>query len=157
MSPVLNLEQTYAVIHSLPVGRYDDVEPQPHYTAYFVSYFTDVDRRTFDRVMQPAYEAYGRVLYDWADYGLMKWVQREKLFWLDPNDPDLPLRNKPASDFPYGDVKGGEGLWVIRNGRMQPYYSLKPMHWSGGEWQPEPGFLRRLAQTFRPGRRDRKK
>jgi hypothetical protein len=150
MSPVLNLEQTYAVIHSLPVGRFDDFEPQHHYTAYFVTYFTNVDRRIYDKVMQPAHEGYGLVVIDWANYDLLRWVKKGKLYWLDKNDSDLPLRNGPVSDFPYGNVKGGEGIWVIRNGRMQPYYSLKPMRWSGGEWQPEPGFFQRLAKSFRP-------
>jgi hypothetical protein len=149
MSPVLNLDKTYAVIHSLPIDRFDDDEPQRRYTAYFVTYFTDVDRRLYDRVMQPAHEGYGLVAIDWATYDLLPWVKRGKLYWLDKNDPDLPLRNEPARDFPYANVKGGEGLWVIRNGRMTPYYSSHPVSWSGGEWRPEPGLLRRLINKLR--------
>lgn len=159
MSPILDLERTFAVIRSIPVGRYDDLEPQSHYTAYFVSYFTDNDSNVFDNVMQPAYEAYGRILYDWADYGLMKWVRRGKLYWLDKNDPDLPLRNRPIDDFPYGAVKGGEGIWVIRNGRMELRYG-KSRQWSGGEvepeWDTEGGFLRQIVSAFRAGWRDLK-
>jgi hypothetical protein len=155
MPPVLNLEQTYAVVHSLPIGRFDDIEPQHHYTAYFVTYFTNVDRRLYNKVMQPAHEGYGLVAIDWADYDLLLWVKRGKLYWLDWDDSDLPLRHEPAGDFPYATVKGGEGNWVIRNGRMEPYYSLKPVRWSGGEWRPEPGFFRRLINAFRAGKGDR--
>lgn len=159
ISPVLNLEHTYAVIHALSIGRFDESEPQSHYTAYFVTYFTDVDRQLFDKVMQPAHEEYSLILIDWADYDLMKWVKRGKLYWLDKNDPDLPLRNRPIDDFPYGAVKGGEGIWVIRNGRMELRYG-KNRQWSGGEvepeWDTEGGLFRQIISAFRAGWRDRK-
>ena len=149
MPPVLKLDQTYAVIHAIPIGRYDDVQPQPHYSAYFVSYFTNVDKNEFDKVMQPAYESHTRVPHSWADYDLVKWVKSGKLYWLETSEPDLMLRNQPVSGFPYSNIIGGEGIWVIRNSRIEPYLSLKPARWSGGEWRPEQGFFRRLINNFR--------
>ncbi|MCC6605910.1 MAG: hypothetical protein IT327_22070, partial [Anaerolineae bacterium] len=56
MPPILKLENTYAVIHALPVGRFDDDEPQHHYTAYFVTYFSNAEKHLYDKVMQPAHE-----------------------------------------------------------------------------------------------------
>lgn len=160
MPPILNLEKTFAVIHALPIGRFDDVAPQHHYTAYIVTYFTHVDGHLFDKVMQPAYEEHGLILIDWADYDLMKWVHKGKLYWLDKKGSTLSLRNQPASDFPYAGVRGGEGIWVIRNGKMELRYG-KNRQWSGGELEPEwdmsGGFFRQLVSAFKAGMRDRKK
>ena len=155
MPPVLKLDQTYAVIHAIPIGRYDDVQSQPHYSAYFVSYFTNANKNEFDKVMQPAYEGHTCVPHSWADYELVKWVNSGKLYWLDRSDPEMSLRNQPISEFPYSHIKGGEGIWIIRNGSMEPYYSLKPAPWSGGVWQPEPGVFRRLINKFRTDKRDK--
>ncbi len=160
MTPVLNLMNTYAVIHAIHIGRFDDVETKPHYTAYIITYFSDSDSYHFDKIMQPAYDEYGLVLIDWANYNLQNWVNKGKLYWLDTNDPDLSLRNQPATEFPYGNVKGGEGIWVIHNGQMELRYG-KNRQWSGGELEPEwdtsGGFLRQLVSAFRAGIRDLKK
>jgi hypothetical protein len=148
MKPLIELDETFVVIHTLPIDRYNDRELLPCYTAYFMTYFT-ATKRTFAKVTQPFHEDFNLVQYGVADYDLVKWVKAKKLFWLDKNHPNLPLRNEPAGDFPYANLKGGEGLWVIRNGRMTPYYSSHPVSWSGGEWRPEPGLLRRLINKLR--------
>jgi hypothetical protein len=106
MTPILNMEKTFAVIHSLPIEREDIENPSSYYTAYFVTYFTDANEVIFDHVMQPAYDAKSLVLYDWADYNLVKWVEKGKLYWLNKANPILPLQNKPIQDFPYFHVKG---------------------------------------------------
>jgi hypothetical protein len=150
MKPLIELDETFVVIHALPIGCYNDQELRPCYTAYFMTYFTAA-KRAFEEATQPFHQGLSLVQYGFADYDLVKWVKAKKLFWLNPNNPALLLPGKSVSvsDFPYADVDGHEGPCVIRNGRMEPYYSIDPVRWSGGEWQPEPGPLRRLINKLR--------
>jgi hypothetical protein len=53
---------------------------------------------------------------DWWDLPL--WVKRKKLYWLDPNSPDLPLKSEPVEDFPYADIQGYRRPMKIRNGKF---------------------------------------
>jgi hypothetical protein len=149
MTPVIELEQTYVVIHALPVGRYDDPEPLPRYTVYFTTYFTS-NKTAFEAVVQPFHEDYSLVQYGVADYDLLKWVEAGKLFWLDPADPELPLRNQPVEAIPYGNVEGLEGLRVIRNGRLK----LQIGRWGQvprDQKEAEGGFVRQIINSFLRG------
>jgi len=97
--------RTCAVIHALPIGRFDDPQPQHRYTAYFVTYFAE-DVRVFRDVAERgdmSIFAFQVVEYD---FDLVKWVRAGRLFWLDPNDPELPLRGGPVEAFPYANVQG---------------------------------------------------
>ncbi|MFO7537150.1 MAG: hypothetical protein R6X32_03720 [Chloroflexota bacterium] len=119
MKPLIELDETYAVIQALPIGRYDDPELRPCYTAYFMTYFTAA-KRTFEAVIEPFHQDLTLVQYGVADYDLVKWVKAKKLFWLDPNNPAslLPGKSVSDSDFPYADVDGSEAPCVIRSGRL---------------------------------------
>ncbi len=97
--------RTSAVIHALPIGRYNDPQPQHHYTVYFITYFAE-DVQVFRRVAERgdmSIFAFEGVEYD---FDLVKWVQVGQLFWLDTRDPELPLRGGLVSAFPYGHVQG---------------------------------------------------
>ncbi|NJN53979.1 MAG: hypothetical protein HC804_03995 [Anaerolineae bacterium] len=117
MTPLMEIENSFAVMHTLPIGRFDNLKQTPQYTAHFTTYFT-IDEATFESVMQPAIEAMSLIVYSWADYNLQKWVQAGKLLWLDPENSELPLRNQPSSDFPYSNFRGYEGKCTIFKGRL---------------------------------------
>ena len=124
MKPILEFEHTYAVIHSLPIGRYDSM--QKPYTAYVTVYFSNDDSFLFDSAMKPAYQEGGLVLYDsyWADYNLQKWVDKKKLFWLisDSSKPSVVTGGK--IDFPYNDIKGLKGLSLIQDKKLRLHIGL---------------------------------
>ncbi len=117
MAPLLELDNSYAVLHTMPVGRFDDLKPQSHYTAFFVTYFT-IDEVTFDSIMHNAIETL--IIPGFADYDLLKWVKVGKLFWLDHNQKDLPLMDGSSlADFPYDSMKGFEDQCVIDEGQIR--------------------------------------
>jgi hypothetical protein len=123
MQPLMEVDRTFVVIHSLPIGRYDDPDLVPRYTAYFMAYFSG-NQKAFSEAIGPFDRARSRIQYAAADYDLLKWIEAGKLFWLDTDVPELPLRNEPLRMFPYAGVQGKEGLCVIRDGRLKVYLSL---------------------------------
>ncbi|MBC7252203.1 MAG: hypothetical protein H5T62_18240 [Anaerolineae bacterium] len=132
MRSPLSLDETYVVIHALPVGRYDDAEPQPRYTVYFTTYFT-IHKQEFDNVIRSLRIHHARITPMDADYNLVKWVKAGKLFWLDSDDPELPLRNRPVEVFPYANVQGDPDPWRrIVNGRVDTLASPRGCLRRGG-------------------------
>lgn len=114
---VLQVEDTCAVLHSLPLGRVTDREYVPRYTIYFTTYFTQ-RAQEFDQALEPYRSKDGppRIApYDVADYDLSPWVQEGRLFWLDSTHPDLPLAGGALTQqpFPYANVVGREGRWIL--------------------------------------------
>lgn len=146
MVPIMKLQQASAVIHTLPVSRFDDPELRHHYTVHFTTYFTR-DKDEFDKLMQPAYEERTRVVYSWADYDLRKWVEKGQLSWLDRGKPDLPLCNRPVSEFPYSSMRGYEGRCVIFDGQLE-YVGSRPGSNLCEENELEKGFWRQMIDTF---------
>ncbi len=97
--------RTCAVIHALPIGRFDDAQPQHRYTAFFVTYFAEdatVFREAAERGDMSIF-AFQGIAYD---FDLIKWVKAKRLFWLKPSDPSLPLQHSLVEAFPYGNVQG---------------------------------------------------
>jgi hypothetical protein len=139
MRPLIQVDRTFAVIRALYLGDYNDLAAPPPYTIYFMTYFSG-DAAAFDRIIKPFDQERSRVQYGTADYDLIRWVEAGKLFWLDPADPSLPLRNKPVEEFPYGNVEGLEGLCVIRNGQLKLYM--------GPRQQQSPSRLTKLLQAL---------
>jgi hypothetical protein len=121
-------DRCYAVVHSLPVGRFDDAEWQPRYTVYFVTCFSE-DYLAYSRALAPQKSTDQDFCwpYDRMDYDLVPWVEAGKLFWLDPQDPTLPLCGNSVDTFPYGHVVGLEGRWRISKRRLE----LMPLDWGG--------------------------
>jgi hypothetical protein len=108
----------YMVIHSLAIGRFDDIEPQPHYTAYFMTYFSE-DQQTFDEAMHDIYrDGEGSLACGSGDFVLAKWVESGRLLWIDPNDPQLALRRGSVADFPYANIQGRRGYAEIVKGKL---------------------------------------
>ncbi|KAB2866372.1 MAG: hypothetical protein F9K46_02465 [Anaerolineae bacterium] len=63
-------------------------------------------------------------MYSWREayrdkdaWDLTQWVRKGKLWWLDLDRDDLPLRNSPVEEFPYADIKGiQQGFTYYRDG-----------------------------------------
>ncbi|MFL7793211.1 MAG: pentapeptide repeat-containing protein [Anaerolineae bacterium] len=114
LRPFMERQGSHAVIHALPVGRLDDVVWQPRYTAYFVCYFTE-DADAFEESLAPQDWYSDKFVwpYDQMDYDLVPWLDEGKLFWMGPEVEGHPLRQGPASEFPYGNVDGLVGRWMV--------------------------------------------
>ena len=110
-----------AVIYELPVGRFDDEEPQPHYSAFFISYFTE-SRESFIEAIRGWGLHHGTVEYRKVDYDLQAWAERGRVLWLDPGSPELPLRKWGEGEFPYGDIQGDRNPYrnITRKGVAGP-------------------------------------
>lgn len=131
--------RTSAVIHALPIGRYDDPEPRHHYTSYLVTYFTDGKNSNISNFWNtgkdsmPGPNLYGNI---YKDYDLSKWVKAERLFWVDSRTKNIV--NQPITNFPYANIQP-QGWYRIKedctiNG-PHPYenkwiWSGKPPHHS---------------------------
>lgn len=123
--PLLQLADTSAVMHSLPLGRLSDSEFVPRYTIYFTTYFTS-HVETFNRALELYRTQKGppRISpYNVADYDLISWVKAGRLYWLDNTDPDLALAgtslNQPP--FPYANIVGREGRWFLSRSKRRGY------------------------------------
>jgi hypothetical protein len=124
LRPFIEQEGSYAVVHALPVGRLDDVEWQPHYTAYFVTYFSQ-DGGAFQRSLLPQkwYDKEFLWPYELMDYDLARWVEAGKLSWLGKKEERFHLRQGSVEEFPYGDVVGLVGRWALnakRGAQLMP-------------------------------------
>lgn len=121
---VLNLHTMRVVIHSIPVaGRY---------TAYPVVYFAE--RQPMEHIdfcipwASTAFDGWhpyrnGRQIgfigkrTDRQDYDLTKWIQSEKLLWVDPVTEDK-LVGGPVEAFPYARVRGRRHPYYIEEGKV---------------------------------------
>lgn len=146
MLPLIKVDQTFAVIHALQVGNYNHLAARPPYTVYFITYFTG-SVTAFNEVIELFAQDRSRVQIGTADYDLTKWIEAGKLFWLDPNDPALPLRNRPAEEFPYGGVEGLEGICVIRDGQLKLYIGPRGQQVRGQTQSG--GIFRRFMRKFK--------
>jgi hypothetical protein len=123
MAPLLELEDTCAVIHALPVRRAGE-RSSGYYTLVFTTYFT-ANVAAFRAATRSFHREYTLLVPGLGDYELRPWVARGKLFWLDAGDPLLPLRQKPPGAFPYGHMQGVVGMWAIDRGRLHMLYGPK--------------------------------
>ena len=135
---LLERPDTFAVIHSLPLGKIADGQWKPHYTIYFTTYFT-TRPPAFPYILKsyrtPEKNPIPRISpYEDADYNLLPWVQRGHLFWLNPAEPHLPLDSDPNA-FPYSNIQGREGRCYLKMNKQGTYdlVSLKPFQdgWFG--------------------------
>jgi hypothetical protein len=115
---VLNLPSMRAVIHSIPVAEC--------YTAYPIVYFTERQpaehihfcipwaSSAFDGMRPYANDqmiGFTGKRSDRQDYDLLKWVEKGKVSWVDP-ETEGKLIDNPPETFPYAGVAG----------RRHPYY-----------------------------------
>jgi hypothetical protein len=107
MKWIIEIEGVSAVIHAIPVSRYDAAEPSPRYTAYFLSYFAPDDSfPAFEAVTDQFHAARAGLVGGPMDCDLTKWVKAGRLFWLDSDNASLPLRSAPSEAFPYANIQG---------------------------------------------------
>lgn len=105
-----------AVMHSLPICRIEGNEFVPRYSVYMISYYAppQFHKRLLDRLRRHNADRHGMGLITWPFendnaetwYDLQSWVDKERLSWLEPDNPELPLITGPAEKFPYGDIVG---------------------------------------------------
>lgn len=116
----------YAVMHSLPICKIQGEQFIPTYSLYMISYFvnSDYDRNCMMEVLknyQPDFSRNSLLIWpfkgpqqnDWDEWwNLKKYVEKGKLFWLEPDNLDLPLIKCPVERFPYGDIKGRKWPYI---------------------------------------------
>ncbi|MBN1878017.1 MAG: hypothetical protein JXA33_27595 [Anaerolineae bacterium] len=119
LAPFMEQAGSFAVIHTLPVGRLDDIKWQPRYTAYFITY-CNANEHAYLKSLTPR-DPYDRLEFFWPyelmDYDLETWIRAGKLFWLGPEAEEYPLQNKPVSGFPYANMDGLVGRWAAHRAK----------------------------------------
>lgn len=122
-----------AVMHCLPIYRAEGKAFVPRHLLFVVTYYSQSpqtlqqrrDEVRFEPDMKPLppmltwIEARGNN----AVWDLIRWVRAGKLWWLDLDRDDLPLRNSPAKEFPYANIKGiQKGFYYVRGKlKLDPY------------------------------------
>jgi hypothetical protein len=132
MPPFVAKQQAAAVIHSLPICRIEAETFVPRYSAFFLVYYADdpaairtqrATQNLADGANDPEYYPSATFTNSeasaYADaYDLNVWVERQKVYWLDPTTPDLVLQTGPSERFPYADIAGYRRPFTIRNGKL---------------------------------------
>ena len=145
--PELLLDELHAgaVIHSLPICRVEGDAFTPRYSVYTVTYYADSPAQARDRSYRlhypqgigkdadttPLFDTSGRGYREPLVADLRHWVERGKLLWLDLDDPTLPLKSGPTSDFPYAGIQGVGGSYTYRK-RPKPRWQ-----WLDRSWHPD--------------------
>lgn len=123
---LLKLPGMVAVIHSFPIaGKYTAypvvyfAEQQPNHTEFGIGWarIEHVDSAGIRGPGGGSVVITGR-RSDKQDYELEKWVERDKLFWLGPEQEDCPLVHNPVSAFPYSNLPGRRHPYYIKEGQV---------------------------------------
>jgi hypothetical protein len=125
--------KSYAVIHCLPIYRAERKGFVPRHLLFVVTYYSQspqaLQRRRDEVRFQPDMKplppmsTWIEVRGDEAAWDLVRWVREGKLWWLDLDRDDLPLRNSPLKEFPYANIKGIQKGFAYVKGRLKldPY------------------------------------
>ncbi len=125
--------ESCAVMHSLPICRIEDEQFMPHYSVYFVTYYSAKPhvlwRRRKDKAKKCDDGMHFPMMSTWRGvelveaWDLVYWVTKSKLLWLDLYQPDLPLKAGPVEDFPYSNIEGIRKSHMYSKGklRVDPY------------------------------------
>lgn len=124
---LLELDQVKAVISQLSIGEH---------TGFCITYFCDPYLKYLPRINEWGTDRYWEsnpIIGDsyspgrWVsldpyksdrDFDLKYWIQKGKLFWIKPNDPNLRLRIS-VTDCPFIDLVGDTRYKVIQEGKYE--------------------------------------
>ncbi|HOU14349.1 MAG TPA: hypothetical protein PKZ84_14675 [Anaerolineae bacterium] len=120
----------HAVLHALPVCRPAGAHFEPAYNVFIVTYFAENPSHT--REVVRAYNTFFRdprtppMFWEPPDgreawWDLRPWVTAGRLHWIDGSTPDLKLRTRTVSEFPYGDLEGRRYPYFIRPHRLDTW------------------------------------
>ncbi len=124
---------SYAVMHCLPLYRVEKDVFVPRHLLFVVTYYSqspqilqqrrDEVRSQPDMKPLPPMSTWIEVRGYKEAWDLVRWVREDKLWWLDLERDDLPLRNSPVSEFPYAGIKGIQKGFTYVKGRLKlaPY------------------------------------
>jgi hypothetical protein len=125
--------KSYAVMHCLPIYRAEGKVFRPRHLLFVVTYYSqsprtlqqrrDAVRFQPDMTPLPPMSTWLEVRGYKEAWDLLRWVRAGKLWWLDLDRNDLPLRNSPAKELPYANIKGIQKGFAYVNGRLKldPY------------------------------------
>jgi hypothetical protein len=124
----LELLTMVAVISSIPM--------QNGYTAFPISYFSSDKppttalanpwtKRTCSFINPRDGKAAWTIMTDPWDFALMPWVERGKIQWIEPGDPENILKSAPANHCPYVNLTGLQLRQVIKNDKR---FTQPPPH-----------------------------
>lgn len=126
---ILREEDFYcqAVLHALPVCRPEAAHFEPAYNVFIVTYFSENPSDT--REVVRAYNTFFRdprtppMFWEPPDgcerwWDLRRWVRSGRLHWIDGSIPELKLRTRAVTEFPYGELEGRRYPYFIRPQRL---------------------------------------
>lgn len=121
---------SYAVMHCLPICRVEEGKFVPRYSLFILTYYSKNPDELLRRRLKDIEEFCGDdpdcrvpIMYTWREasreaWDLPLWLSRGKLWWLDIDRDDLPLKSGPAEAFPYGNIHGIRREFTYRNGEL---------------------------------------
>lgn len=134
-----------AVMHGLPVCRIENGAFIPRYSLYMITYFANDPTTIWQRRKTEMDRIAASRAADGADFAqhiswvntscacrknplqcnLAEWVSKDKLYWLDLQSRELPLRHGKVEEFPYATISG----------YGQPYIYLRQGTWPWDKWR----------------------
>lgn len=131
-----------AVIHSLPICRIENNRFVPKYSAYLITYYAEspsaARKAVLKRYPPESGEYHGSPLFCVSGHQIQEpiianlpyWVEQKKLYWLDLNATDLPLKSSSTSEFPYAGITGFGTPWIYRKTPKPRWW------WQARQWSP---------------------
>lgn len=123
--------ESYVVMHSLPICRIEKNKFVPRYSLYLLTYYSMNPQALWKR-RQAEFKGGDALhfskLYTWRTielnnlseaWDLSLWVKRGKLFWLELEQDDLPLKSGSVKEFPYANIEGIRKSHTYRKGKLK--------------------------------------
>jgi hypothetical protein len=130
-----------AVLHALPVSRWEDDVLTHRYTLRFMSYFTQ-SVETFEEATRDWGVHYGRIEYDEVDYDLGAWAEKGRLHWITPAGELASAAT--ATDFEPSD---DDAVWP-HGGLIDGDHSTERILTRTGVTHPKPDLISRLMNRL---------
>lgn len=114
----MNGQEVYAVMSSFPVCRIENGVFVPRYSVYTLTYYAQeaqIVKKQRNSQSSVFFRSSGFMKKDPQSADLEYWVKQGKLYWLDLDDPTLPLRKSDVSKFPYAGIQGYGRGFTYRN------------------------------------------
>lgn len=119
-----------AVMHCLPIWRAEGEAFVPRSLLFVVTYYSKAPETLYQERIKVRYRLGIEPLpkmYSWREargdkdaWDLVRWVRMGKLWWLDLDRDDLPLRNSPVEEFPYANIQGiQQGFTYYHDGKFE--------------------------------------
>ncbi|MCP4544177.1 MAG: hypothetical protein GY832_44260 [Chloroflexi bacterium] len=111
----------------VPICRVEEGRFIPRYSLYIITYYSSDPQLSYAHrwknwKQEHHFPPFVRTpIFSDSDqetwWDLVSWVKKGRLMWMDPDDPNLPLRTGPVESFPYVNIIGSRTSVTYRDGK----------------------------------------